>query len=164
VALALYFVPSTPAFGNDLLMQYAFVFFLGIWCGDNYLLFHRLTRRFGLLLLGLFVIALPVAVTWHVPKLAMGLLAILGVTWLAELPAVKDNSLIQMFATYTFAIYLMNTLCIGLTKAVLLHVVPWSNTGFLVLGPCLLLAGMFLPILIRRYVISRSRVLSYIIA
>ena len=164
IAFLLYFAPRTAAFCNDLLMEYAFAFFLGVFCGDNYSLFNGIVRRFGPLFMALFLLAIPFAVTRDIPKLLMGLLAIGGISWLAEFSVVKNSRQLQMFATYTFSIYLMNTMCIGLVKAGFLRFLSWDSTGFLIMGPFMLLAGLYLPILVRKQFISRSRFLSYIVA
>jgi hypothetical protein len=54
------------------------------------------------------------------------------------------------------AIYLLNTVAIGLTKALLLAAgVGWTASGFLVHAPALTLAGVFLPILVKVHVLRR---------
>lgn len=47
-------------------------------------------------------------------------------------------------------IYLLNTICIGLTKALLLPVLGWRANSFAVFAVALMAAGLFAPILIAR--------------
>lgn len=65
-------------------------------------------------------------------------------TWTAHSDA------LLWFGKYSFAIYLFNTLAIGLSKGVLLKVVPWDGTNFLVFFPILLMSGLVGPVLLKR--------------
>ncbi len=51
------------------------------------------------------------------------------------------------FGRYTFAIYLLNTIAIGVTKGVMLRVMPWDGPNFLLFAPALMAAGTFGPII-----------------
>jgi len=51
---------------------------------------------------------------------------------------------------YVFAIYLLNTICIGLAKAALLAAMPWDGMNFLPFAALLMTAGLFGPIVITR--------------
>jgi len=55
----------------------------------------------------------------------------------------------------SFPIYLMNTLSIGLVKAVLLKFMSWDGMNFLLFAPVLTMAGLGIPILVKRYLIRR---------
>ena len=160
------FIPAPVTLGADILLEFSFVFFLGVTCGDQYPAFLRFIRRGGVVFCVLFVAVLLFAPPFpgHLDKLVTGLLSIGAFAWFAEFSFIKNNGQIQLYATYTFAIYLMNTMCIGLVKAVLLRFLAWDNAGFIVMAPCLVIGGLYLPILIRRHLISRSRVLSTIVA
>ncbi len=50
----------------------------------------------------------------------------------------------------SFAIYLLNTICIGATKGLLLLVVSWDGAGFLPFAMVLMAAGTFGPVLLQR--------------
>jgi len=56
-----------------------------------------------------------------------------------------------VLGAYSFVIYLLNTLCIGLAKGLLLKLLPWDGSNFLVFAPALLLAGLAGPMLVKRY-------------
>lgn len=57
---------------------------------------------------------------------------------------------------YSFAIYLMNTMAIGATKATLAPFFAWRGVEFaLVYAPVLMLAGLLLPVFAKRFFIPR---------
>jgi fucose 4-O-acetylase-like acetyltransferase len=62
--------------------------------------------------------------------------------------------------TYSFAIYLFNTLAIGLSKGLLLKVMPWDGTNFLIFFPLLFLSGLIGPILLKRTLLDRVPLLA----
>jgi fucose 4-O-acetylase-like acetyltransferase len=64
------------------------------------------------------------------------------------------------FGKYSFVIYLFNTLTIGLAKGVLLKVAPWDGMNFLAFFPILLLSGLIGPVLFKKILLDRSKVLS----
>jgi hypothetical protein len=53
----------------------------------------------------------------------------------------------------------MNTMLIGVAKAVLMKVMTWDGWQFFVFLPCLLGAGLFLPILLQVYVVEKLPIL-----
>lgn len=98
--------------------------------------------------------------------LAMGFYA--GETWivvaLLAIPALHGlcrqefpwGHALQFIGGMTFAIYLMNTMAIGVTKAVLLKFADWSGANFLLIFfPALMLSGVLFPILLKKYVFIR---------
>lgn len=74
-------------------------------------------------------------------------------TWLGRSDA------LMWLGKYSFVIYLLNTLTIGLTKGVLLKVVPWDGVNFLGFFPILLSIGLFGPVLLKKALLDRFPVL-----
>jgi hypothetical protein len=64
-------------------------------------------------------------------------------------------SALMWFGKFSFVIYLFNTLTIGLTKGVLLKVVPWDGLNFLGFFPILLLSGLIGPVLLKKVLLDR---------
>jgi fucose 4-O-acetylase-like acetyltransferase len=62
---------------------------------------------------------------------------------------------LMWFGKFSFVIYLFNTLTIGLTKGVLLKVVPWDGLNFLGFFPILLLSGLIGPVLLKKVLLDR---------
>jgi fucose 4-O-acetylase-like acetyltransferase len=88
-------------------------------------------------------------------KILFGLLSIPALMGLVQSPLLGSSNLLLTFGTYTFAIYLMNTMAIGAVKAILLRFVPWDGANFYGYAPVLLLAGLFLPILAKKLIFKR---------
>ena len=72
-------------------------------------------------------------------------------------------SLLRLLGECTFSIYLMNTLAIGLPRALIYKYGYWDSMNFLLLCLILLTSGIFLPIAAQRFFISRIPVLRSII-
>jgi hypothetical protein len=63
---------------------------------------------------------------------------------------------------YTFSIYLMNTIAIGSTKAVILKFIAWDGFNFIFIAPIILLSGLLIPIAVKKYVFTKIRPLDFI--
>lgn len=62
---------------------------------------------------------------------------------------------VSLLGASSWPIYLMNVLAIGATKVLILKTVGWDGPKFFVVAPVLLLAGLGLPLLVQRHVLSR---------
>jgi hypothetical protein len=49
----------------------------------------------------------------------------------------------------------MNTLTMGFLKGLLLKFMPWDGLNFLIYLPLLLVAGIIVPIIIHKYILSK---------
>jgi fucose 4-O-acetylase-like acetyltransferase len=67
----------------------------------------------------------------------------------------RRSDALLWFGTCSFAIYLFNTLAIGLSKGLLLKVMPWDGMNFLIFFPILFLSGLIGPILLKRTLLDR---------
>lgn len=85
--------------------------------------------------------------------------AVLLVAGFASMPAIHGLArrswvmswpLLQRLGRASFAIYLLNTICIGLAKGVLLLAVSWNGEHFLPFALVLLLAGIAGPLAMKR--------------
>jgi fucose 4-O-acetylase-like acetyltransferase len=88
--------------------------------------------------------------------IVVALLSILALHGLCrhELPA---SGLLLRLGAMTFPIYLMNTMSIGMTKAVIFKFAGWEGANFLVVLPLLFVAGVALPVVVKRYLFVRIR-------
>jgi fucose 4-O-acetylase-like acetyltransferase len=78
---------------------------------------------------------------------------LMRMTWLVHSDA------LLWFGKYSFAIYLFNTLTIGLTKGALLKIAPWNGVNFLWFFPILLFGGLIGPVLFKKALLDRFAVL-----
>ncbi len=85
--------------------------------------------------------------------LASGLLSMVALHGLARSPLVARRDWLMFVGTMSFAIYLLNTICLGLTKGVMLKFLSWNSHDFVLIASVMMAAGVFGPILIKRYLL-----------
>lgn len=91
------------------------------------------------------------------PKWAVGAASVLPVLgWARRLHGPAKRGLVAL-GLASLAIYLMNTLSIGVVKAVMLKALPWDGTNFLLFFPLLTLAGVAIPMLVREAATRHAR-------
>ncbi len=88
-------------------------------------------------------------------KLIISLFSILALHSLMLTQLFDENKQVFLFAKFTFVIYLLNTITIGLTKGLILKYFSWDGYWFLFFAPIILLAGLYGPILIKKYLLSK---------
>ena len=164
LCLAVHFLDLPSWFGISSLGEYSLVFFLGCLAGDHYERYSEWIARNGVFFVAPFLVIIYFSVPWGAPKLLMGLLSIPACHAMVGIPAADRWDFLKTLGAYTFPIYLMNTLCIGVTKGVMLKWVSWDGINFLWFAPLLLLAGIWGPILIKQQILSRSQTLNRMIA
>ena len=110
-------------------------------------------QRAGVVALGLST-ALFVAVAFSLaaPKWLVGALSVLPVLWAMQRLSAAWQDRLAWIGRASLTIYLMNTIAIGLTKALMFKVLPWDGINFLLYFPLLTLAGVALPILAARVI------------
>lgn len=136
--------------------RYAVFFLVAAACHRYALAWGTTLLRHGLLIVGAFLVALIVLPERWLPTVA-GLLSlpalVTAAMWIDRWPALRD--LMQFFGRNTLTIYLMNSLAMGLVRALVLRAWDWNGWHFFVVAPFLLATGLFLPVLIQRAVFSR---------
>lgn len=162
VALVLHFVGSTSLFCLDRVCEHAFVFVAGAYVASRSSAWMILVDKFRRVTLTTFIVILGVSVCWYVPSYAIALLSIPALHGLCRLPRWRSSSWLLLFGKYTFAIYLMNTMVIGLEKGLLERFHLWTGLLFVFFGPLLLLSGVFVPILLKVYVFPKIPILDRI--
>lgn len=152
----------------DLFMLDATVAYLPFFAGGMLLWLHReLWTRLAPAALWLatlvFVALLVIAQFIELSKWLVGAASVLPVLgWMRRLPPVWADRLAAL-GQASLAIYLVNTIAIGVAKALLLEVMPWDGRNFLVFFPVLLISGVAVPMLIRRALAPRlPRVARYL--
>ncbi len=155
ICLALHFVELPTLFGLSSLGEYAFVFALGCTAGDHYPSYSKWYERYGALFVAPFLVVTYFAVSWDVPKFALGLMSIPACQALVGMRIANSWNVLKKLGYYTFPIYLMNTLFIGVTKGVMLKFSTWDGINFWWFAPLLLAAGVLGPILAKELILKR---------
>jgi fucose 4-O-acetylase-like acetyltransferase len=162
-AFALHFVPSTSYFALEQVFEYMFVFILGGYVARYLEPYYRLLDGYFWAFLPAFAGVLIFAFQMEMPKLIVGLISLPALHSLVRWGVFKESSLLRLLGKYTFPIYLMNTLAIGLPRALIQKYGFWDNMNFLLMCLVLLLSGIFVPIAAQRYFISKTPVLRKIV-
>jgi len=162
-AFALYFVPSTTYFALEQVFEYMFVFLLGGYVARHLEPYYWLLDRYFWAFLLVFAGILIFAFQMEMPKLIVGLVSLPALHSLVRWGVFKESSLLRLLGKYTFPIYLMNTLAIGLPRALIYKYGLWDNMNFLLMCLILSLSGILIPIAAQRYFISRTPVLRKIV-
>lgn len=143
----------------DQFCEYSFYFALGMAFVERRERLGALFLRHAVLFTSVFLLAfLAVAVLPdHASKSVVGLCSLPAFYAVsAAAGATGDRPALQLLSNYTYSIYLMNTLFIGLVKGIFVGLVAWDGRGFLLFHfPVLLTAGIAGPILAHRYVLRR---------
>lgn len=160
VGLALHAL-SVAGFVTELLAmhqlaRYAVFFLLGSVCHRHSLAWATAVSRYGVLWIIAFAVALIVLPEpWLLTIAAFlsvpGLVAL--ARWCERCPSLRR--VLQFLGRNTLTIYLMNSLAMGLVRAVVLKTWGWDGWHFFAVVPLLLLSGLLLPIAVQRLVFAR---------
>jgi fucose 4-O-acetylase-like acetyltransferase len=137
--------------------EYAFFFSLGMPVIKYYDPLCRVSKRYVVLWWALFIglFALIGYVPETVTRTLLGLAAIPALFGLVQFAHGRTAQVLIFVGGYSFTIYLMNTITIGVTKGVLMRAVSWDGPNFYWYFPLLLLVGVAGPIAIHRYGLAR---------
>jgi fucose 4-O-acetylase-like acetyltransferase len=154
VGLVLLWMPGIPFLGLGQFTKYFLFFALGGLVATSWDSYTRWLDHYWLWTFVLFSLLLlsgysPEA--WIIP----GLLSIPALHGFCR-RVLPESRLLMFVGSLTFSIYLMNTMAMGLIKAILLKFTSWDGPVFVYLFfPALLLSGVLIPIFAKRVVFPR---------
>lgn len=154
-ALALYFIPRTSYFALEQVFEYMFVFLLGGYAACHLREYTGLIDKSSCLFLAVFAGALVLAFLFDTPKLMLGLLSLPALHSLVRWRIFERSFFLTTFGKYTFPIYLMNTMAIGVPSVITRKYGLWDRPASFIIFPVLLVSGLALPILAQKLFISR---------
>lgn len=170
VAVVIYVLPLPQLVYLDRIGTYFVFFVAGGLAADAGKRWRSIVDRvWPFALLAFAAVAAPVALGWiHFDwsegsdafpykwaLLVGGLIAIPGFHGLVRHGPAAHSSILALLGRYVFVIYLLNTVFIGLTKAVLLFFVPWDGAHFPAIAVALMFAGVVGPLVTKRWVLRR---------
>jgi len=161
ICLGLFFMPVTKFLALHQVCRYLLFFVLAAAFSSHVESAVGVTKKYFLGFAGLFAAA-HVFLPGSALPLAAGLLAIPTLLGLITLLPPGIQKALATLGTYTFVIYLFNTICIGFTKGLMLKFVSWNGAAFFGFLPVLMLAGSLGPLLMKRYFFRRVPVLDRI--
>jgi fucose 4-O-acetylase-like acetyltransferase len=154
-ALAIHFVPGTSYFAMEQVFEYMFVFLLGGYAACHLQEYIKLIDKYSYLFLTVFAGALVLAFMFNVPKLVLGLLSLPALHSLVRWRIFEKSFFLTTFGKYTFPIYLINTIAIGVPSVMTRKYELWDGPASFIIFPLLLVSGLALPILAQKFFISR---------
>lgn len=166
LALVVYFMPASDFLALKRLGTYLFFFVLGGAAAYSYPSFLSLIDNRTILFTAIFAASFALmfsGTSEHIAKLVIGLCSIPALMALiTNLKILNQSSLLLHLGRYTYVIYLLNTIIIGLTKGIIFKFTTWDGLNFFLAAPILLFNGIVVPIVIKKYVFSRNNFLNAI--
>ena len=153
------FINLPRIFALDQIGEYLLFYAIGLYFSQNYTKIFKITLKVGYLFIPL--IAALIYFHNHIafPKLFLGLASIPTLMFIVL--KLKNNSLFQCLGKYSFQIYLMNSIIIGSVATILFKFFNFTPNTFLIV--ILLSLGLFLPIVLYKFIIKKNDFLNKII-
>jgi fucose 4-O-acetylase-like acetyltransferase len=164
-ALAVFVWPAPGYLYGDDVCRSAIFFALGIAAGTAGTSWLGLIDRAWRPLAPVFLAVLGVVVlsgdfiSASVTLLVTGVMSMLVLHGFVRSFRDTQSDICLWLGRYSFMIYLFNTLFIGLTKGLLLHIARWNGAHFFPFAVALAVSGTCGPIALKRFGFSRSKVL-----
>ena len=157
----LYFIPSTNFMALNSFCKYFLFFALGIYSVSHYAEYKSFlsSHSFLFVIVFLFSFVSLFFENENLSKLIIGLSSLPALHLLASSKLFSRSNQLSLFGKYTYVIYLMNTILIGIAKGVFLNFASWGGIDFLLMSPILLISGLYGPIILKRNFLSKSKIL-----
>lgn len=164
LGLILYFVPMTEYFLLHRFADYMLFFALGVVVVRYYEFYLRTIDQYWLYFMFLFLFSFTtIGVLNHdLSKLIIGLASVFAIHGLLRIKVFMNFKLLAFLGSFSYVIYLINTISIGVAKGVLLKFTSWDELNFLWFAPVLVLAGIAIPILLKMFIFPRIKFLDRI--
>ncbi len=161
IAIPMHFFFKWEVFNFNLFSYYLLFVSLGIITNEYRDVYYILIEKGGLFWLGLFAFMIILNNYYEVDKLYMGLCAIPAIHYSALFTKGRFAKVISKIGTYSFYIYLMNSIVTGALYYAIVNIMKFEANYFLIM--LLFLSGVFIPIIIYKYIIVRIPFLNKII-
>lgn len=141
-------------------------FILGCYFSSKRETYMRILKKFGLIILIVFIIwiFLEFLGIINIHKNIVSFFAIIGITYISSIK-LERNVLLEKLGDNSFYIYLFNTLFIGAISFLLINYLGKESfyNNFYYFAPFFILIGLYLPIWLQKYFISRLPIISKLI-
>jgi peptidoglycan/LPS O-acetylase OafA/YrhL len=169
--LGLYFLPRSDLFAIGFIESYFVTFMLGGILATHQEAYINWLNKWGGVCFAVFVVMLVLVIPLNIEpfptrvaplRLVVGLISIPAIHWLVRLKVITKMQILIFWGTYAFPIYLMNTIAIGATKAILLKFVGLEEFNFIWIAVCTMVIGLYGPIFLKLICFSRIPILDKI--
>ena len=163
-AAVIHYFSCPDVMGLNMICRYLLYFTIGAVCVKYYTTYTRYLDRVGWFFIVLFLGA--AVYSYHaflyqymhdsdmlvpLPGIMIALLSIPAIHSLVRMHHLKNAKLLYHLAAFSFPIYLMNTIAIGTMKGAAMKLTGWDYHEFHILVPFLLLGGLGVPVVIKKY-------------
>ena len=159
-------IPVTQYFLLQRFMQHAFFFSLGFIFITYYEYITKQVIKYAYVFILLFLASFYIRalIPGDYNRLIISIFSIPAIYAIVNFKfwGKKSENALIVLSNYTFSIYLFNTIFLGLTEGIMFKFVSWDGLNFLIFLPVLLLSGIFGPIWLQKYLLSRSSYLNKI--
>jgi fucose 4-O-acetylase-like acetyltransferase len=165
LGIVLHFYMPTSFFGINSFNEYLLYFVIGMISVKYRSSILEWFNSFKILFMVVFLLSFSIlffSLNSNQSKLIISLCSIPALHSLFLTGLFDKSKQILLFAKYTFVIYLLNTITIGLTKGVILKFFSWDGYRFFIFAPILVLVGLYGPIVIKKFILSRNNYLDKI--
>lgn len=160
------YIPATNYFALKKVMHYLVFLSFGMMAYDLKGRYLSIVDKYGVLFIMVFIASMVLFYDdknqIDAGRFTIELFSIPAVHYLFRSKKKQNNHFFIMLGIYTFPIYLMNTIAIGLTKGITLKFILLDGVNFLIVAPVFLCSGIFIPIIIKKHVFSKIRPLDII--
>jgi fucose 4-O-acetylase-like acetyltransferase len=164
------YIPGAPHLMTPVLYLDRFVLYVGYFFAGGVAIAHRekwvaMIDRHLWWFWALFIVTLVstrIAGIFMLSLIACGLTSMPALHGLCRRVWMQRSRLLEILGKYSFSIYLLNTIGIGLAKGILFQFMSWNGPRFLVFLPVLLAGGLIGPVLVKTQIFRRVRYLDKI--
>lgn len=149
IGLGVHFIPLPNYFAADRFAEYLMFFAAGMAAADRMAAYYHWVDRHRVIWITLFSASFLLPLTGlddRAIKTIIGLLSIPALHGIMRLRRSDAPDILTFLGKYSFSIYLMNTIAIGVVKGVILKFTTWDGSNFFWVAPVLLVSGIFLPV------------------
>jgi fucose 4-O-acetylase-like acetyltransferase len=90
-----------------------------------------------------------------VTMLLVNLFTIPALHAICRIPAIENSSPLHFLSKYSMIIYLLNSICSGVLKGLILKFSTWDGAAFMFWAPVMVASGLIVPILCKRLFLDR---------
>ena len=160
------FVDFPKLFSLNFYFWYLPFYIFGCYCSNNQIKYLHLLKKYGFIVLIIFLswAFLEFLNIIDVHKNIVSFFAIFGIGYITSIKIVR-NVLLEKLGDNSFYIYLFNTIFIGAISLFLINYLGKKTfyNNFYYFAPFFILIGLYFPIWLQKYVISRLPIISKLI-
>lgn len=165
IGLGLAFVSGPAILMLEGVFEYLVYFAVGMLSAGSTLQFNSILNKYHKLFFVIFLASLPLIysqLAYPTAKLIIGLLSIPALHGLVRTAMLARWEFLATWGLFSFSIYLMNTIVIGLAKGITFKFASWDGSNFIWIAPLVFCAGFFGPIIVKKHIFAHIKPLDRI--